>query len=102
MRSFSQSGDSIRHIRVHKNPNPVSPLADKILPQINVIDETPLPNNEHQLVFSNVLSIAFSHATHVPHNLLTTYTYLPESAPNHEMGIQTNFNGMDKKSSKRS
>lgn len=102
MRGFSQSGDSIRHIRVHKSYNAVSPLADKNVPQINVTNETPLPNSEQKFVFSNVLSIAFSHATHVPHNPLSTYTCLPENAPNHELGMQRNFNGIDRNSSKRS
>jgi hypothetical protein len=101
MRSFSQSGDSIRHIRVHKSYNPVSPLVDKNQPQINVIDETSLANNEQKFVLSNVVSIALSHATNVPHSLLT-YTCLPEGAPNHELGIQRNFNGIEKNSSKRS
>lgn len=102
MRSFSQSGDSIRHIRVHKSHNPVSPLTDKNLSQINIIGETSLPSSEQKFVLSNVVSIAFSQATHVPHSLMTTYTSLPESAPNHEFGLQRNVNGIDKNSSKRS
>jgi hypothetical protein len=87
---------------VHKSYNPVSSSVDKNQPQINVIDETPLTNNEQKFVLSNVVSIAFSHAANVPHSLLTTYTCLPESAPNHELGIQRNFNGIEKNSSKRS
>jgi hypothetical protein len=87
---------------VHKCYNPVSPLADKNQSQINVIDETPLTNNEQKFVLSNVVSIAFSHATNIPHSLLTTYTCLPEGTPNHELGIQRNFNGTEKKSCKRS
>jgi hypothetical protein len=87
---------------VHKSYKAVAPLAGKNVPQINIIDETPLPNSEQKFVFSNVLSIAFSHATHVPHNPLSIYTSLPQNTLNHDLGIQRNFNGIDTNSSKRS
>jgi uncharacterized C2H2 Zn-finger protein len=107
LRSFSQSGDSIRHIRVHKNSSPVSTPPDvNPPPMTNVTHETLLPSYEQKRLFSNVLNMTFSHATHLSHNLRTTYSCLPESARPHDMGTQRNDNGMGEsiptKSSKRS